>query len=391
MGTTFNPDNLNSGFNTNGSLNTNLTEIQTALGRLLNVYGDDTYGTNAMQVDIDMNNNQLLNLGTPTLPTHAITKQYADSAYGNAKDWATKVDGIVDATDYSSKAWAIGGTGVTETATRGAAKEWATKAEDSLVDTVGYSSLHWAAKSAASASAAATAETNAETAETNAETAKTNAETAHTAAEVAQAAAEAAVGSVKVSSNDTIASDLITKIVAGDNITLTEVNDGGNETLLIEAARAAISGWNQTAINFVSNDMYDGTDFFDVQPVITGTFASVGPTGSGATNIWADLDVLPADATWIEVRIYNRVRATSATYVVQTLYFRPTGAGTGKTVSTYAARTRSAGASGSHESEAISSQKIALDSSQRFDLAFDNGTDGSIAAQDLELYLVAFG
>jgi len=72
-----------------------------------------------------------------------------------AKDWAEKTDGIVDATDYSSKAFAIGGTGVTDTAGRGAAKEWATKAEDSTVDTSGYSALHHAAKASASASAAA--------------------------------------------------------------------------------------------------------------------------------------------------------------------------------------------------------------------------------------------
>ena len=51
-----------------------------------------------------------------------------------AQDWATKVNGIVGGTDYSSKAWAIGGTDVTETAARGAAKEWAVKTDD-VVDT----------------------------------------------------------------------------------------------------------------------------------------------------------------------------------------------------------------------------------------------------------------
>ncbi|QDP54900.1 MAG: hypothetical protein Unbinned3065contig1002_2 [Prokaryotic dsDNA virus sp.] len=63
-----------------------------------------------------------------------------------ATNYATKVDGAVTGTDFSSKAWAIGGTGVTDTAGKGAAKEWATEAEDNTVDGSGYSALHWAAK-----------------------------------------------------------------------------------------------------------------------------------------------------------------------------------------------------------------------------------------------------
>ena len=44
-------------------------------------------------------------------------------------DWAVKTDGVVNdgvTTDYSSKAYAIGGTGVTDSSGRGSAKEWAT-------------------------------------------------------------------------------------------------------------------------------------------------------------------------------------------------------------------------------------------------------------------------
>lgn len=91
---------------------------------------------------------------------------YIDTAGANidadlvlVEEWATKTDGIVNVTDYSSKAWAVGGTGVTDTASRGAAKEWATKAEDSTVDGTSYSALHHAAKSSASATAAANSAT----------------------------------------------------------------------------------------------------------------------------------------------------------------------------------------------------------------------------------------
>ena len=112
-------------------------------------------------------------------------KEYAQgtqaSTGGSAKDYAQKTDGGVSGatSDHSSKAWAIGGTGVTTTASKGAAKEWATttggavdtseysakeyaigttvaagsakdwaiQAKDSVVDGgTGYSALHWAAK-----------------------------------------------------------------------------------------------------------------------------------------------------------------------------------------------------------------------------------------------------
>ena len=130
-------------------------------------------------------------------------KEYAigttASTGGSAKDYATYVGGGVRGatSDHSAKAWAVGGTGVTTTSSKGAAKEWATStgaavdtseysakeyaigttvaagsakdwailAEDSVVDgSSGYSALHWAAKAddsrlAAKASAAAVSNT----------------------------------------------------------------------------------------------------------------------------------------------------------------------------------------------------------------------------------------
>lgn len=70
-----------------------------------------------------------------------------------AEEWATKTDGIVDTTDYASKAWAIGGTGVTDTASRGAAKEWATKTSGT-VDGTEYSAKKYAQDAAAALASA---------------------------------------------------------------------------------------------------------------------------------------------------------------------------------------------------------------------------------------------
>jgi len=116
----------------------------------------------------------------------------AEGHADDAQDWAVKVNGIVEATDYSSKAWAIGGTGVTDTANRGAAKEWATAAEDDTVDGTEYSAKHYSIKAAASATAAAqdAVDTAADVVTTNADVVLTNADVVS-----AQASATAASNS----------------------------------------------------------------------------------------------------------------------------------------------------------------------------------------------------
>ena len=117
-----------------------------------------------------------------------------------AEEWASKTTGQVASTDYSSKAYAIGGTGVTNGA--GAAKEWAIKTSGT-VDGTEYSAKKHATDSAASAvlandwatktsgavaggefsakyhaQAAATSAGNASTSATNAANAQTAAESA---------------------------------------------------------------------------------------------------------------------------------------------------------------------------------------------------------------------
>ena len=65
-----------------------------------------------------------------------------------AEEWASKITGQVASTDYSSKAYAIGGTGVTNAA--GAAKEWAIKTSGTVNGTE-YSAKKYSTDSAASA------------------------------------------------------------------------------------------------------------------------------------------------------------------------------------------------------------------------------------------------
>ena len=59
-----------------------------------------------------------------------------------SQSWASKTNGIVESTDYSSKAWATGGTGV-DTGS-GSAKDWASKVGSTVGNTTEYSSKYWA-------------------------------------------------------------------------------------------------------------------------------------------------------------------------------------------------------------------------------------------------------
>ena len=60
-----------------------------------------------------------------------------------ATNYATKVDGAITGSDFSAKAWSVGGTLVTSTGSRGAAKEWATTT-GAAVDTSEFSSKEYA-------------------------------------------------------------------------------------------------------------------------------------------------------------------------------------------------------------------------------------------------------
>ena len=76
-----------------------------------------------------------------TLATTQATNASASATL--AGNYATKVDGVVTGSDHSSKAWAIGGTGVTDTSSKGASKEWAIE-DSGTVDGTSYSSKEYA-------------------------------------------------------------------------------------------------------------------------------------------------------------------------------------------------------------------------------------------------------
>ena len=132
---------------------------------------------------------ELAETNAETAETNAETAETnAETAATLAQDWAVKTDGQVAATDYSAKAWAIGGTGTTTNN----AKYWA------------------------------------------------------------EQASVAVTGAVKVSANDTTAGDLESKLLkAGNFLALSTQNDGGNETRTITASINALGTLTLAATDLI--------------------------------------------------------------------------------------------------------------------------------------------
>jgi len=143
------------------ALNANITALKEGFD---NTISRDGSSPNTMSADLDLNGNDITNVATITdatgtdvvaaaaaSATAAATSATASATSATASassattssNYAVKVDGAVTGSDYSAKAWSIGGTGITDTSSRGAAKEWATETASS-VDTSEYSSKEYA-------------------------------------------------------------------------------------------------------------------------------------------------------------------------------------------------------------------------------------------------------
>ncbi len=142
-----------------------------------------------------------------------------------ARDWANKTDGFItdlNVTDYSSKAYAIGGTG-TETNNSKYYSQQAS-ASEAIATTK-------ANESSASASAAAISESNAKTSELNAKQSEVNAKSSETIAKAAQDDPNVvAVGT------DLIATDSAIKKVAADISDVSAVAMINNEVVNVSSA-----------------------------------------------------------------------------------------------------------------------------------------------------------
>ena len=105
------------------------------------------------------------------------------------------------------------------------------------------------------------------------------------------------------------------------------------------------------------------------------TWTSVGPTGSGASNIWTALDDVPVDADWIEIRMQHNCEdslAGAGVKVTSKVFARTTGSSASAGPATSISKlTGYEDSSGNNAMAVTVTHKINIDSSRRFDIQLD--------------------
>lgn len=160
------------------------------------------------------------------------------------------------------------------------------------------------------------------------------------------------------------------------------------DTLPFGSIFTTMTSHDKSEVTYVENDAGSGSTTFDIDANISTAWESVGPTGSGATNIWTAMDNIPDGAKWVELKFLNRANDSTGAAIEQYVYIRATGSSTATGNQTMASVARVA-ATGSTATEVmtLNTVKVPVDSSKRFDIYFT--ADGT--SRVVDCYLVGTG
>lgn len=155
--------------------------------------------------------------------------------------------------------------------------------------------------------------------------------------------------------------------------------------------KAAVSNYSRGTIIYVENNAGSNATTFDIDAVIGAAWESIGPTGSGATNIWTAMNDIPGGAKFALVKVINHSQGgTNGDSYFATIHARKTGDATAVGNTTNISTTFCINRSGSSEADRNTIVvPIPIDTSRRFDLYVETG--GTSISLILNAYLVGWG
>lgn len=106
-----------------------------------------------------------------------------------------------------------------------------------------------------------------------------------------------------------IAGTSITSTAAELNI-LDGVTSNASELNELDASAAAVTGYNSGIRTYCR--VPSGSGFTVTSLITNDTWETVGPTGSGATNIWTQLDSAPSGVSGYLLRVYSNIQGATS-------------------------------------------------------------------------------
>ena len=163
-------------------------------------------------------------------------------------------------------------------------------------------------------------------------------------------------------------------ILDGVTSTTAEINE-------LDESASAVANYS-SGVRYYHHDEVNDSTSLDIDANIGATFESVGPTGSGATNIWTALDSVPAGATGILMTLDIAVQGTGdGAYQLHSMAISArSGASTdplsaSKVIASLDVVTETN--TFVNRQNIVNQTIIPIDSSRVFDLATTRGSDGT--------------
>lgn len=156
--------------------------------------------------------------------------------------------------------------------------------------------------------------------------------------------------------------------------------------ILLNPESPDISGYVKGTTEYLEGDVGVNSTTFAAASVIGAAWESIGPSGSGATNIWTALEDAPSGAKFIKLKIIEAISgSTNGDTYKGIVYLRKTGSSAAADLVSQAGEVSFTNTSGSLESSSdITRDEIPVDSLIRFDAYLV--ANGTSPAQTANLY-----